>query len=122
MTSEQHDDGHRQEQNRQVAISRLRMNLAIEIRQPLEGRDMPSELWASRCRGGRISVSPNHEDCPALVAEALDVLAIEGFDTKAVADLLSVTTSQLTKFLKNEPRAMMLVNQRRGEIGLNALR
>src|SRR5271157_4536628 len=67
-----------QGENRRAALFRLRLKLALEMRTPtatLAGEAYrPSALWQRRCRGGRIFVNPEHEDFPALLAEALDVL------------------------------------------------
>ena len=42
-----------QEENRGMALRRLRLALAVEVRTP--PGDRPSPLWLSRCRGGRIA-------------------------------------------------------------------
>ena len=63
-----------QAENRAVALKRLRLELAIAIRRPIDlgelGAYAPSTCWLNRCRGGRIVVSPDHEEFPALLAEA----------------------------------------------------
>lgn len=110
-----------QGQNKKVALSRLRVTLAIEVRQPVAPGSTPSTLWRSRCRGGRLLINPAHEDFPSLLAEALDVLADRDWEIQVAAELLGCSTSQLTKFLKNEPRALRLVNARREESGLRPL-
>jgi hypothetical protein len=111
-----------QEENRQMAIFRLRRRLAIEIRQEPARPYRPSRLWESRCRDGKVAVNPRHDDFPALLAEALDVLAACENDVKSAATLLGCTTSQLTKFLHDEPRAMAIVNQARERKGLHRLK
>ena len=111
-----------QAQNRAKAIVRLRLNLAIDVRLPLQSDSVPSELWRSRCRGGRIAVSATHADFPALLAEALDFVLACGWDVKAAAGRLDSTASQLTKFLKTKPRAIGLVNAKRSERGLRPLK
>jgi protein subunit release factor A len=108
-----------QEQNRQEAIFRLRVNLALAVRCESDGS--PSELWMSRLRGHRIEASPTHDDFPALLAEALDVLAAAGMDVGQAAGRLRCTASQLTKLLKHEPRALQMVNERRVQAGLRRL-
>jgi hypothetical protein len=108
-----------QEQNRQEALFRLRVNLALAIRCKPGGS--PSELWTSRLRGDRIEVSPAHDDFPALLAEALDVLGAVHMDLSEAAGLLQCTASQLAKLLKHEPRAMQLVNEHRARAGLRRL-
>ncbi len=110
-----------QGQNKKVALRRLRIQLAIEVRQPVEQGLAPSTLWRSRCRGGRIVINPAHDDFPGLLAEALDVLADQDWEIRSAAEVLGCSASQLTKFLKNEPRALRLINDRRAESGLRPL-
>ncbi len=110
-----------QAENLRTALFRLRLNLALEIRRPAPGDAPPSPLWQSRCRGGRIVVSPTHDDFPALVAEALDVLAAHAMDPRPAAAILGCTPSQLVRFLKAEPRALQLVNSQRRSLGLRLL-
>ena len=56
-----------------MALFRLRINLALGARSTRTA-DTPSPLWLTRCQGGKIVISPRHEDFPAILAEALDVL------------------------------------------------
>jgi len=111
-----------QEQNRQVALFRLRMNLALSLRQPPCEEYSPSPLWQSRCRSKRISVSTSHDDFPALMAEVLDLLQACDYELKLAVQSLNVSVSQLTKLLKDEPRAIALVNKHRSQLGLRPLR
>lgn len=110
-----------QVRNRSAALFRLRVNLALEIRLPSSLDDAPSSLWQSRTRGGALTVSASHDDFPALLAEALDMLAICGAEPKLVATALNCTPSQLIRFLKQEPRALVLVNCWRSERKLHSL-
>jgi hypothetical protein len=109
-----------QAENRKTALARLRTNLALAVRCPI--REAPSKLWQSRCRGGRIQVNPAHDDFPALLAEALDVLAAHDMNLRTAAEWLRCTPTQLTRFLKLEERALAQVNQRRKDLGLGPLR
>ena len=111
-----------QAENRTAAMFRLRVNLALEVRGICKGNGVPSALWRSRCRGGRIEVSPTHDDFPALVAEVLDVLAASGFESATVAETLECNASQLVKLLKKEPRALAWVNTERSRRALRPLR
>jgi hypothetical protein len=110
-----------QGENLRVAFFRLRVNLALEVRRPIDPDASPSLLWRSRCRGGRIAVNVDHDDFPPLLAEALDVLEHRGMDVKSAAEFLGCTSSQLTKFLKSEPRALVLLNHHRRDAGLHPL-
>lgn len=109
-----------QQKNREIAIFRLRLNLALEVR--THPGDEPSELWVSRCRGGKIAINAAHEDMPALLAEALDCVVANEYEVKQAADWLQISTSQLVKFLKLEPRALALINGIRQQRGQRTLR
>lgn len=110
-----------QAENLRVALGRLRRTLAVEVRQPLDPAESPSPLWRARCRGGRVAVNPEHDDFPALLAEALDVLAAHHFEPRSAADRLGCTPSQLIKLVKDEPRALRTLNDRRTALGLRPL-
>ncbi|MGP0064880.1 MAG: peptide chain release factor family protein [Isosphaeraceae bacterium] len=112
-----------QGENRRAAMTRLRIELALAIRRPVADEGFrPSPLWQSRCRGGRIIVNPEHEDFPALLAEALDALHAHDDDPKGAAESLGCSASQLIKLLKEEPRALSQLNQRRRRDGRHPLR
>ncbi len=110
-----------QAENRREALRRLRFTLAFEVRLPVDPLAPPSPLWRSRLRGGRLALNSTHEDVPALLAEALDVLEDRGLDAKAAADVLGCSPSQLVKLLKIEPRALAKVNAGRAARGLRTL-
>lgn len=109
--------------NRNVAIFRLRVNLALGVRRPLAPDARPSATWQSRCSAaGTIAVAPDHEVFPTLLAEALDVVAVSEDDVHRAAEFLGCTCSQLVKFLGKEPRALMQLNQGRRDRGLGPLK
>jgi len=108
-----------QAENLRRAVFRLRIKLALAVRLPFVG---PSALWQSRCRGGLVRVSREHEDFPALLAEALDALVHSGMDVKAASVVLACTASQLVKLFQAEPGALRLLNQHRDRAGLHPLR
>jgi len=100
-----------QEQNRQQAVSRLRVKLAIVVR--TEPAPSPSALWQQRRSGQRIAVSSQHEDFPALLAESLDVLHEENYLVPQTAARLGITASQLVKLWKIDHAALAAVNRQR---------
>lgn len=112
-----------QRENRTVALFRLRVNLALAIRSPDQSSALPcpSPLWQSRCRGGRVIVSSEHDDFPALLAEALDALTRARLEPRGAAEALGCTSSQLIKLLALEPRALAQVNTQRQALGLHRL-
>jgi len=115
-----------QKDNRDAAIFRLRLNLAVAVRCQKDASDesvIPSQLWRGRAVGGRLSVSNSHTDFPALIAEALDWIFAYEFDLSAAAKgKLGLSTSQLIKFLKQCPEAWQLVQQKRHDNGLPRLK
>lgn len=107
-----------QQQNREVAIQRLRVRLAIEHREPpapLQVSPSLSDLWQSRTRGGKLAINPEHADYPALLAEALDHIAANDWDEAAAATMLDVTRTQIVNLLRHEPAAFALLNRQRAE-------
>jgi len=115
-----------QGENRRAALARLRIELALAVRRPIERADgeasVPGALWRARCRGGRIAINPAHEDFPALLAEALDVLDAMDDDPRAASEVLGCSATQLVKLLKEEPRALARLNERRRQAGRHPLR
>jgi hypothetical protein len=115
-----------QGENRRTALNRLRLELALLIRHPIhecpDGSLRRSELWQERCRGGRLDVNPRHDDFPALLAEAIDVIFACDDDPKAAALLLGCSPSQLIRFLKEAPQAILLINERRRQSGRHPLK
>jgi hypothetical protein len=110
-----------QAENRRVALHRLRLKLAIEVRRPWGVDRLPSLLWSSRCRGGRLIISSEHDDFPSILAEALDAVGAHVWDVKAAAQDLRCTSSQLLRLLRSEPRAFVRVNEGRRQVGLRPL-
>ncbi|MCB9844499.1 MAG: peptide chain release factor-like protein [Phycisphaeraceae bacterium] len=110
------------EENRRVALSRLRMALAIEVRRGVPAGEARSDLWRSRCRDGRIACGPRHADFPAMLAEALDMLHACGLDHRKAAIRLDCTPSQLVRLLERHPPALVSLNRVRAERGLPELK
>lgn len=111
-----------QAENLAVATFRLRVRLALDFRRQLIDAEPPSELWRSRCRNGRISISPENKDFPALLSEALDALSDRHWNIATSAEQLGCTTSQLAKFLQLEPLAFAMLNRERASRGERPLK
>jgi len=107
-------------QNLQAALFRLRVNLALAVRGPAPAG--PSARWRARVRDGRLLVRADHVDFPALLAEALDVLAAHEHEVLSAAPWLGLTPTQLVKLLGKEPRALAALNAARAAKGLRAMR
>jgi hypothetical protein len=109
-------------ENRRVALRRLRLALATAVRSPVPLGEIGSALWRSRRQGERIACNPDHEDYPALLAEALDAIADAGWQPRRPAVRLEVSTSQLVKLVKDHPPALAMWNAERARKGLHALK
>jgi hypothetical protein len=96
--------------NRRVAAFRLRINLALDVRRPVDPQSAPSDRWRERSAGGLVRVNPSHDDFPALLAEALDTVSVFDGDVTRAAGRLECTPSQLIRFLKKDSRSIGLVN------------
>ena len=100
-----------QDENKIVAIKRLRQNLAIQIRS--RRNEKLGKVAFKRIQSKKISVNTNHADFPILLAEALDRLYENEFDISSAAETLRCTNSQLLKFLKQLPAAFEYFNEQR---------
>ncbi|MBX3382366.1 MAG: peptide chain release factor-like protein [Phycisphaeraceae bacterium] len=113
------------EENKQVALARLRLALAVWVRTPVPDGEARSALWLTRCPergGGRIVCNPSHADFPALLAEGLDMLAACGLDVRRAALRLCCSPSQLVKLLKDHPAAIVRFNEARAQRQMHPLR
>jgi hypothetical protein len=102
------------------AVFRLRVKLALSIR--VACRPDLSALWGSRTTGGRMTISTEHDDFPAILAEALDALAARDWDTAAAAEFLKISASQLVKLLRHEGEALRQLNDQRTLQGKSRLK
>lgn len=110
-------------ENRREAMRRLRWALALQHREPIElERDAPSELFTRRSGGPKLALAAGHVDAPALVAEALDVLAAVDHEAERAAEWLGLSVSRMIKLLKLHPPALALLNDRLREAGRNTYR
>jgi hypothetical protein len=110
-----------QAENRQVALGRLRLKLAIEHRTPVNPAG-PSALWRARTRGRQLSISAGHDDYQALVAEALDQLQATGFQVPVAAENLGVTATQLVRLFEKCPAAWAAMSRQRVQAGMRKLK
>jgi RF-1 domain len=108
-----------QANNKEIALFRMRLALAVQIRSPITA---PSLLWRNRRSGTRISVSKEHEDYPSVLAELLDGLAHFEYDFALAAEHFGVTASQMIGLLRDHPPALKLINQQREGKGLLKLK
>ena len=112
-----------QRENKHVAVRRLRRKLASHVR-TLASRDTHacSDLWKRRRQGDKLTVNPEHEDYPGLLAEALDLVVARRYDLAGAAQLLGITMSQLSRLIHHDKGAFAKVNTGREGCGLPPLR
>ncbi len=111
-----------QADNLRMATVRLRIHLALAVRVPVDPSRRPDVLWTSRVRTSRIRVSPQHDDFPAILAEALDFLAACGYEMGTAAERLGITTAQLSRLVRSEPAAWQWLNRHRAALGMSVLK
>lgn len=111
-----------QNSNRQVALDRLRLNLAIQLRTEISPDRLPSQLWEQRLSGNKIAVGVDHQDFPAIIAEVLDWLESFDFRFAPTAKKLGCSTSQLIKLVQANDRVLTSVNRTRQQQGQGPLK
>ena len=102
-----------QADNRRVALNRLRLKLAIEVRtrSPITKAICDQELELRvRLRDRRVRIASKHEDYPALCALLLNDLHFTGGQPSLVSDQWGVGSSAIVRFLKSYPPLLLKVN------------
>jgi RF-1 domain len=102
-----------QARNRAVALRRLRHQLALRIREPVNSRRFPNPDLSQ--------ISRRSAGYAAAMGAVLDVLESAGWSVSDGADILGVTTARLVRFLRADEKLWANVNQRRKKIGLRGL-
>ena len=111
-----------QQANRDQAIFRLRLTLAVKLRTHRHESAVPSPEWLARIKQGPLRVNPEHQDFPLLLAEALDILAQTDYQPAAAAAVLQCSSSQLVRLCRLFPPALKHVNDERIHRGLHRLK
>jgi hypothetical protein len=108
-----------QADNRAVALSRLRMKLAVEVRTPsiFDGpkpdrlnENLEAELRASFA-GGQLRINDRNPAKPAVLALLLNDLHAAGGQPSAVAKIWKTSTSAVIRMVRSHPPAFQSVNQ-----------
>jgi hypothetical protein len=110
-----------QAENREVAIQRLRVRLALAIRRPVEESGGADPAWEKYVRGKKLAINLQNPDFPGILATALDHLNAHGFEPAPAARNLGVSSSQLLKLLQVEPAAWGWLQDQRQRAGLRPL-
>ncbi|MCU0720812.1 MAG: peptide chain release factor-like protein [Pirellula sp.] len=109
-----------QGENRQVAIHRLRLALAINVRSDAcETGQAKVRQYISR---GKLAISDTNTDWPAVLAELLNLIATHQWQLSPVGESLQTSSSQIVKALAREPAALAYLNSKRVSLGLTSLK
>jgi len=121
LVSAEANERRSQAENRRLALFRLRLGLALNVRTSLAVGGNPSQLWLSRCHNRRIRVADDHGDFPTLLAELLDCCTENRMELLPTATYFGISSSQVVRMLKQYFPAWHLFNQKRAEFGLPSL-
>lgn len=110
--------------NRARAVRRLRMAIALGVREPVspEGPGWPPPLGHYVGPDGHLRISPRNADYPHVVARVLDVLHAARGRVGEAARTLVTTTGQLTRLITTDPKLLSAANQLRALHDLAPLR
>ena len=98
-----------QHRNRSNAIQKLKLLIALNVRQP-SGSDLP-----------RMECSMSAPDYPLFAAQLFDILEECGYDHKSSAAKCGISSSALLKKLARDPKIFQEFSRRRELLGLPKL-
>lgn len=113
----QRQDHREQDRNRRAALRDLRLALVCRER----GRSDPAWLAPYR-KAGRCILGPAAQDYHLVAACCLDALATAQGRLAGAAETLDLSTSQLARLLRAEPRVQACANALRMAAGLGPVR
>jgi hypothetical protein len=102
-----------QHRNRKAAIDRLRLQIALHLREAVDLSRFPDP--------GLLEVSRKSGDYAAAAGRVLDVLESAGWSISDAAKIIGVTTGPLVSFLRGDEKVWTEVNQQRQKMGLRRL-
>lgn len=104
-------DSRSQNQNRRAALRKLRIRIAMTIREDaVSPWDGPSKVGRKDAR------------YPAFIATMLDALHVTEYKAGDAARQLDISTGRLVRLLASDPKLWAHVNEERERIGLKPLR
>jgi hypothetical protein len=117
-----------QVENKQRAVRRLKMRLALEFRRPIDTRGWEPPAWLDQIRarpakdappgvGMRLQISHRHPVYYHFVGLLLDLLDARNGHVADVAGLLGLSTSSIIKFLASDPHLLTRANHIRQGAG-----
>ena len=110
-----------QKENKLRAVRRLRLKLAIEMREEVLPQFEPPDWFLSIRRNSRIEASHHHEFYAPAAGLMLDLLKAMHGSPADVGVMLGVTTTAVVRFLEEEPQLWTAANQIRADLTLPPL-
>lgn len=108
-------------ENRMRALRRLRLKLAIEIREPISPHFEPPDWLLSIRHNNRIEASHRHRFYAPTAGLLLDLLQAMHGNPANVAAMLGLPTTAVIRFLENEPSLWTAANRIRASMNLPPL-
>lgn len=109
-------------ENRLQALRRMRMKLAMEVRETIDPQHFePPDWFLEIRRGERIEASHRHRFHAAAVGLVLDLMEALGGNPAHVAVNLGVSTTAVIKLLESDHHAWEAANRIRAKYSLPAL-
>ena len=116
------EESRSQHENKAKCVSRLRRTIALEIRLPLDESWRPPETFTRyKTAAGRLEISVRNRDYPAVAAVLLDAIASRNGSIKEAAEILGITTGQLSRFVGNDSKTLAAANTIRKSAGLHPI-
>ncbi len=108
-----------QADNRAVAVRRLRIELALHIRDDVTAQ--ATDL-VTRYGGGQLRVASDNDDFPIVLADIINRINAGAGRIDGSAKFWNTSTSQIIRLLRQHPAALQRVNELRNEHQLHRLR
>lgn len=113
-----------QHENKRKALKRLRLSIALHIREPIDINIYEPGPVLAECLtpDGRLRIGRKDARYYHVVAEVLDLVQSFGCRISSVAQGLGISTASFVAFVRSDPKLWARVNTMRTKMGLNALR
>lgn len=112
-----------QHENRARALRRLRRSIALHERSPIPAGDTVPDYYAEALgRDPSLHVNRRNPDYPKIMQYVLDVFVSVEARTSDAAKRLNISTGQLVRFLKDDPKLWEHANELRASFGHPLLR
>lgn len=120
------EDSRSQAENKALALRRLRAQLALRHREPVNVEGYaPSPRLAAMVAGGAAPLGDKTRQTPEFwiaMGELLDLFFALGCEVRACAERLGVGSSALSKLLLRDDAVTRVVNEERAQRGLRPMR